>query len=268
MLQAIGVVMDLGQRAALGRRPRRGCRRPTCRRGRSFALFARRPQSWWRPYSPSTLTIIDCLVYYDWVPRPERHPVDKLLDVSRDLVLSDGARAVTVDRIVAVSGAPKGSVYHRFSTVNDLLATMWLRGVRRSQARFLEALDAEGDPIEAAVAAGLAIHDFAADEPADARLLAALRREDLVAEVTDPALAVALQRVNDELRSAMTALARRLYGRATRDAIERATCAVIDLPQGAIRRHLVQGVAVPRGVRPQLAAAIRAALRHPPNSTD
>jgi AcrR family transcriptional regulator len=201
------------------------------------------------------------------VPRPQRHPVEKILDVSRDLVLSDGARAVTVDRIVAVSGAPKGSVYHRFSTVNDLLATMWLRGVRRSQARFLEALNGGGNPIEAAVAAGLAIHDFATEEPADARLLAALRREDLVGEVTDPALVAALKDVNSQLRLAVTALARRLYGRATRDAVERTTCAVIDLPQGAIRRHLVQGVPVPRAVRPQLAAAIRAALQHPP-STD
>jgi AcrR family transcriptional regulator len=217
---------------------------------------------------PTTFYVIDYLVYYVGVPRPERHPVDKLLDASRDLVLSDGARAVTVDRIVAASGAPKGSVYHRFSTVNDLLAAMWLRGVRRSQARFLEPLNAGGNPLEAAVAAGLAIHDFAAEEPADARLLAALRREDLVGEVTDPALVVAMRQVNDELRLAVTALARRLYGRATRDAIERTTCAVIDLPQGAIRRHLVQGVAVPRGIRPQLAAAIRAALRHPPGSTD
>jgi AcrR family transcriptional regulator len=194
------------------------------------------------------------------VPRPERHSVDKILDVSRDLVLTGGARAVTVDRIVTASGAPKGSVYHRFSTVNDLLAAMWLRGVRRSQARFLEPLKAGGNPMDAAVAAGLAICDFASEEPADARLLAALRREDLVGEVTDPALVTALEQVNRDLHDAVKALARRIYGRATRDAVERTTCAVIDLPQGAIRRHLVNGVAVPGGVRAQLAAAIRAAL--------
>jgi len=140
---------------------------------------------------------------------------------------------------------------------------MWLRGVRRSQARFLEPLKAGGAAMDAAVAAGLAICDFASEEPADARLLAALRREDLVGEVTDPELASALHDVNRELREAVTALARRLYGRATRDAIERTTCAVIDLPQGAIRRHLVQGVPVPRNVRPQIAAAIRAALLDP-----
>jgi AcrR family transcriptional regulator len=210
--------------------------------------------------SPRHLIILDYFVYYILVPRPQRHSVDVILDVSRDLVLREGARRVTVDRIVAASGAPKGSVYHRFSTVNDLLATMWLRGVRRSQARFLEPLTAGGDPIEAAVAAGLAIYDFAREEPADARLLAALRREDLVGEVTDPAIVTALRQVNDQLHTAVTALARRIYGRASRDAVERTTCAVIDLPQGAIRRHLVAGVAVPRGVRSQLAAAIRAAL--------
>jgi hypothetical protein len=85
--------------------------------------------------------------------------------------------------------------------------------------------------------------------------------------VSDPALGAALDDVNRELRSAVTALARRLYGRATRDSIEHTTCAVIDLPQGAIRRHLVQGAPVPRGVRSQLAAAIRAALLDRPAST-
>jgi AcrR family transcriptional regulator len=196
-----------------------------------------------------------------YVPRPERHSVEMILDASRDLVLHEGARGVTVDRIVAVSGAPKGSLYHRFSTVDNLLATMWLRAVRRSQDRFLQQLTASGDAVEAAVAAGLAIHDFANEEPADARLLAALRREDLVGQVTDAALIVGLQEVNDRLHAALTALARRLYGRANRDTLERTTCAVVDLPMGAIRRHLVSGVAVPDSVRPQLTAAIRAALQ-------
>jgi hypothetical protein len=136
-----------------------------------------------------------------------------------------------------------------------------LRAVRRSQDRFLQQLNASADPVEAAVAAGLALQDFAHEEPADARLLAAVRREDLVGEVSDPALVVALQEVNERLRKALTALARRLYGRATRNTVERTTFAVVDLPMGAIRRHLVGGVAVPGNVRPQLTAAIRAALR-------
>lgn len=196
------------------------------------------------------------------MPRPALHSTDGLLDVARDLVLGSGARAVTLDRIVSASGAPKGSIYHRFSTVDDLLAAMWVRAVRRSQAEFLAQLHAEGDPVEVAVAAGLAICDFARREPADARLLAALRREDLVATVADAKLIADLNEINAPLRAGLGALARRLYGRATVAAVEWTTCAVVDLPQGAIRRHLVSGTRVPASVRTQLEAAIPAALRN------
>lgn len=57
-----------------------------------------------------------------------------------------------MDQLVATSGAPKGSVYHRFGTLDELLAPLWLRAARRSQAAFLAALDVE-DPTEAAVSA-------------------------------------------------------------------------------------------------------------------
>lgn len=194
--------------------------------------------------------------------RPQLHSADRILDAARELVLERGARAATVDGIVATSGAPKGSIYHRFGTLDDLLAAMWLRAVRRSQETFVGALGAD-DPVEAAVAAGLALHDFARSDPADARLLASVRREDLLGSVTDPALARSLQDLNAPLGRAVVDLARRLYGRASRSAVERTTCAAIDLPQGAIRRHLISGSRLPRGLRRQLEAAIRAALAAP-----
>ncbi len=86
----------------------------------------------------------------------------------------------------------------------------------------------------------------------------------LVGEVSDPELVCRrCSKSTVNCTKAVTALAHHLDGRATRDAIERTTCAVIDLPQGAIRRHLVQGVPVPRSVRSQVAAAMRAALLDP-----
>ena len=90
----------------------------------------------------------------------------------------------------------------------------------------------------------------------------------LLAMVSDPALVVELKKVNDQLQAAVTSLARRLYGRATRDAVERTTCGVIDLPQGAIRRHLIAGTDIPRSVRSQLVAAIPAALGGAPNTSE
>ncbi len=192
--------------------------------------------------------------------RPQLHPVDHMLDTARDLVLDGGARAATINRIAAVSGAPKGSLYHRFSTLDDLLAAMWLRAVRRAQAPFLQALERSDDPREAAVAAGLSVVDFAVEHPADARLLASLRRTDLVERVADAQMRADLDAANDELGQAIVGLTRRLYGRATRGALEATTLCVVDLPQGAVRRHLIGGSAPPHSVRRQLEAAIRAAL--------
>ena len=62
----------------------------------------------------------------------------------------------------------------------------------------------------------------------DARLLAAVRREDLVAATVDAALLTELAEINEPLRTGVAALARRLYGRVTKETIEWTTCAVID----------------------------------------
>jgi AcrR family transcriptional regulator len=193
------------------------------------------------------------------MPRPELHSTDSILDAARALVLDRGARAATVNGIASVSGAPKGSIYHRFATTGDLLAAMWLRAVRRAQKDLLAAMALE-DPVEAAVAGGLSVYDFARTEVADARLLASLRGEDLFASVSDLALRRELGTANDVLQIALVGLTRRLYGRASRAAVEQTACAVTDLPLGAIRRHLVTGSALPAGLRDQLEAAIRAAL--------
>ena len=194
------------------------------------------------------------------MPRPELHAADDILDAARRLVVDGGARAATVSRLVEVSGAPKGSIYHRFGGIDDLLGALWLRTVRRSQEAFVAALD-EADAVEAAVAAALSLHDFAASHPEDARLLASVRREDLVHTGSGEEL----RRVNARLPEVMGELARRLYGRATAPAIERVMFAVVDLPLGAVRRHLVEGSPLPAGLRDQLEAAVRAALKGAPS---
>jgi AcrR family transcriptional regulator len=196
------------------------------------------------------------------VGRSEKHPSDTILDAARDLVLAGGARAATIDRVVATSGAPKGSIYYRFGTLDDLLAAMWLRAVRRSQAAFLQALEAD-DPVEAAVAAAMSLYIFARDHPRDAALLASMRREDLIHSVRDDGLRRELDEINKSLERSLVALTRRLTGQVSRSALDHTICAVVDLPQGALRRHLTAGSTPPRTLRTQLEAAVRAALGAP-----
>jgi AcrR family transcriptional regulator len=194
--------------------------------------------------------------------RPQLHSPETILDAARDLVLDGGARAATLNAIATASGAPKGSIYHRFASLNELLATIWIRAVKRSQQAFIEALE-DPAPINAAIAAALSIWDFSQQHPQDARLLASLRREDLIHTVATPRLRRELAQLNRPLQRALTDLTRRLLGHAGPDELQRAVFAVVDLPLGATRRHLIAGTPLPQALRPQLAAAVRAALPQP-----
>ena len=191
--------------------------------------------------------------------RPQLHSEGAILDAARTLVLEVGARSATVTAVAETSGVPKGSIYHRFASLDDLLAEMWIRAVRRSQGAFLEALHAHY-PMTAAVEGALALYDFAERERADARLLAALRREDLIERVDSRRLRRELENLNRPLAAGLGELARRLFGRANPGSVEKTILATVDLPMGALRRHLIGGNPLPTSLRHQLEAAVRAAL--------
>ena len=56
------------------------------------------------------------------------HRVDAILDATSRLVLEKGVRSATVDAIARRSGAPVGSLYHRFGSRDRLLVQMWGAG--------------------------------------------------------------------------------------------------------------------------------------------
>ena len=196
------------------------------------------------------------------MPRPQVHPTDTMLDAARDLLLEEGSRSATMDAIARASGAPTGSLYHRFGSRDDLIAKLWIRAVQRSQASFLAALERDS-PREAALAAALSIVDFCEDHPADAQLLVGFRREDLIRTVPDGPLADELAVLNRPIERAVVTLARRLYGRRSRAALDRTLLAVFDLPYGAARRHLITSSRLPRGLRADLSRAVAAVIDEP-----
>jgi AcrR family transcriptional regulator len=195
------------------------------------------------------------------VPRPQLHPTDSILDAAQGLVLERGLGAATVAAIAESSGAPLGSIYHRFPSVHALLTEMWIRAVRRSQAEFAAAARLD-DPLEAAVAAALSIYDFCAANPADAQLLMAFRLEDLSKGDVDQRQAKILERLNEPVAARMVDLARGLYGRPSRALIDQVTLAVFDLPYGAVRGPLLAGQRLSARRRDMLERAVRSALGH------
>jgi AcrR family transcriptional regulator len=197
------------------------------------------------------------------MPRPQVHPTDTMLDAARDLLLEEGSRRATIEAIADASGAPTGSIYHRFGSRDELIARLWIRAVYRSQASFLAALE-QGDAREAALAAAMSILDFCEEHPADAQLLVAFRREDLIRTLPEGPLADEFEELNRPVERAVVQLARRLYGSRSRAALDRTLLAVFDLPYGAARRYLIAGAPLPSGLRADLARAVAAVIRSAP----
>jgi AcrR family transcriptional regulator len=187
------------------------------------------------------------------------HPTDTMLDAARDLILQNGSRGATIEAIADASGAPTGSIYHRFGSRDELITRLWIRAVYRSQASFVAALE-EPDPKEAALAAATSIIEFCEEHPADALLLVSFRREDLIRTAPEGPLADELAELNRPVERAVVNLARRLYGKRTRAALDRTLMVVFDLPYGAVRRYLITGARIPPGLRADLARAISAVL--------
>jgi AcrR family transcriptional regulator len=190
--------------------------------------------------------------------RPARHDASALLDSARSVVAGRGVRAATVAALAQASGAPTGSIYHRFASVDEVLARAWLRAARRSQACVVAGR--AGDPLGDVVASALAVYDFCLRERDDALLLGTLRRADFAGARLPDELRAELAAVNAPLQAPLRALARGAFGRADARAVDLVLLAVLDLPFGVARRHLEAGTSPPRGHRRRLEAAVRAVM--------
>jgi AcrR family transcriptional regulator len=188
---------------------------------------------------------------------PRKHETDVILDTARTLVLTQGPRAAGVAAIAKASGAPTGTLYHRFGSRNGILAATWLRALERFQSRALAA--AADTPVETAVAMAVTMVGFARELPEDARLLLTIRPSDLFDGEPDPTFSDTLAAMNRPLLARLDEFARQLYGKATARTVEAVARAVVDLPYGVVRRHAYDDTQ-PRWLGPDVADAARALL--------
>jgi len=168
---------------------------------------------------------------------PRKHDTDVILDAARDLVLSKGPRAASVAAIAVASGAPVGTLYHRFTSRDGLLSAVWTRALQRFQITALAAARAHEDPLERGAALARSSIEFADACPDDARLLIAVRRDDLLDAAPDGALGLRLAEMNEPLRAEIRAIALGLFGRADARSVAAVSRAVVDLPYSVVRRY-------------------------------
>ena len=188
---------------------------------------------------------------------PRKHETDTILDTTRTLVLTAGPRATSVAAIAKASGAPAGTLYHRFGSRNGVLSAAWLRALDRFQSRTMAAT---GDSsLEIAVAMAAAFVRFARDLPEDAQLLLTLRPSDLLDGEPDAEFHDTLAAMNAPLLARVNKLAEELYGTADERSVDAVARAVADLPYGVVRRHAYDEP-MPPWLEDDVAAAARALL--------
>ena len=193
---------------------------------------------------------------------PRKHETDVILDATRALVLAHGPRAASVAAIAKASGAPAGTLYHRFGNRDGVVTAAWLRALERFQSRALAAAaDTPADTgLETATAMAVAAIGFARELPDDARLLLTIRPDDLRDGQPDAAFRQTLAAMNAPLIERVRELAAQLYGSSDPRALDAVNRAVADLPYAVVRRHAREDP-MPDWLESDVAAAARALLQ-------
>ena len=187
--------------------------------------------------------------------RPAKFSTDDLLDAAADLLVAGGPNALSAAAVARASGAPSGSVYHRFASRDHLAEALWMRTVERFDHEVVAGLSAPGDPIEIAVSVAVRSVEWSIRKPVDAFVLTMFRRTDLVG---DDAVGDLSERARDlglRQREALDALAIRLDRPA-----DLVRFAVAGIPMAAIRRYVGDRSPVPAWTSRAVSRATRAVL--------
>ncbi|MFF4409282.1 TetR/AcrR family transcriptional regulator [Streptomyces sp. NPDC001404] len=169
------------------------------------------------------------------MPRPVRFDTSLLLDAAVSLAATVGPLGVTMSAVAKETGAPSGSVYHRFPNRTALLAEVWLRTVERFQEGYRTALTTDNDPRRAGRAAARHIVAWCRAHPDEATLLLYGAGQFGRADWSEEHAARATEG-NRRTLGTVTALAEAL-GATGPQAAERVTLALVDLPLSLVRRH-------------------------------
>lgn len=160
---------------------------------------------------------------------------DDFLNAALAIVSESGPGSLTIAALAARTGAPVGSVYHRFASREVLLAELWIGIARSFQRGFLEALDRDG--LEAA----LYTAKWARSNLNEGRVLLLYRREELVAGAWPDDVKEHAADLARELEKGLVSFAKRQFGGARRESIRRAVFALMDVPLAAVKTHLEKG---------------------------
>lgn len=167
------------------------------------------------------------------------HPVfsdSDFLEAAQAIAAEHGPSAVTVASVTARIKAPVGSFYHRFKSLDVLLAHVWLMAVDSFQAGFIEAIDAQDGR-----RAALHTATWSRANLNQARLLLLYDKQDFLAGRLPKPLAkgfaAQLKRVTQHVRRFAT----HVFGSCGTHELYLVRYALAHAPVAAVRPFLVEG---------------------------
>ncbi len=174
--------------------------------------------------------------------RPAKFSEELILDAASQAAV-DHWRDATLAHVAALSGAPVGSIYHRFPSRDHLFVTLWLRAIRRFHAGLLDAAGLP-DANEAAVATAVHLPRFCRASPHDAVAMTLYRQPDLIRD-GPRSLRDEVTHINDDVTAALTALTARRYPVADQWHLELLVTACEASPYGLVRPYLRSSDPIP-----------------------
>jgi AcrR family transcriptional regulator len=193
------------------------------------------------------------------MPRKSRFSEAQILDATATLAAAGGPGAATIGAIGALLKAPSGSIYHRFASRDVLLGRLWLSKATFFQNRFVEAL-AQPNATKAGLGAALSLPRSVRADFAGARIMLLYGREDFLAGDWPVDMAADAIRLKHQIDDAMKDITRRLFGRASAEALRLTNFAILDVPFAAVRRHVAANEMPPQYVDELIAKAYLALI--------
>ncbi len=154
-----------------------------------------------------------------------------MLDAARALILSGGPFAASARAVSAATGAPSGSIYHRFPRRDDLIAAAWLRAQDRFLTAYLGQLTSPD--ADAGAAAAAVVLTWSAEYPQDAALLLRYSLRDLLRHQASGDLTDHADTNQRRIQAAITD-----FATSRNRPLADVTLAVVDLPYAVARRVL------------------------------
>jgi len=195
--------------------------------------------------------------------RPRLHSLDDLLDVAERLVTSGDPAGLTLRGLATSAGASNGTIYHAFRSKEELLARLWLRATERLGAIMEESVDSAAEGDDAVVAVALSPSVLVRRHPASAQLFFAQRSDQLFSADLAPEIVDALAEQHKRFLELLIALARGVWDRTDRIAVEAVAACVVDIPGGLLRRRLLDGHGADAATERRIETAVRAVLGVP-----